>query len=44
MENIVYIGGWGGKGRRGRGGRVKKKQVHLFVPTLTQTNKFEITK
>ena len=42
MENIVYIGGWGGKGKGGEEGL--KKQVHLFVPTLTQTNKFEITK
>ena len=32
-------------GKGGEGGEEGlKKQVHLFVPTLTQTNKFEITK
>ena len=31
-----------GKGGEGGEEGLKKKQVHLFVPTLTQTNKFEI--
>ena len=35
--------GKGGEGGEG-GEEGLKKQVHLFVPTLTQTNKFEITK